>query len=170
MATPTFGMYVSWKEFIVITKFAVIMYGMYIINGVHRPKPRSSGGNTSSNPQVSNGMERMIIMIWYDDTNWECYQTHQICLVKKMIKIKIDVYRFSCDWYMYILIQLCFTFHNNYCVTQRSHKMAQNPVWSAIPAWHRLIPVWLISVLQYKIEDQSYSKENTCLLKEITKH
>ena len=40
---------------------------MYIINGVHGPEPRSSGGNTSSNPQVSafiprpafNGMERV---------------------------------------------------------------------------------------------------------------
>ena len=38
-----------------------------MINGVHGPEPRSSGGNTSSNPQVSaliprpafNGMERM---------------------------------------------------------------------------------------------------------------
>ena len=43
------------------------MCGKYIINGVHGPEPRSSGGNTSSNPQVSalisrpafNGMERM---------------------------------------------------------------------------------------------------------------
>ena len=43
------------------------MCGMYIIHGMHRPKPRSSGGNTSSNPQVSariprpafNGMERI---------------------------------------------------------------------------------------------------------------
>ena len=43
------------------------MCGMYIINGMHGPEPRSSGGNTSSNPQVSaliprpafNGMERM---------------------------------------------------------------------------------------------------------------
>ena len=43
------------------------MCGMYIINGVHGPEPRSSGGNTSSNPQVLalipppafNGMERM---------------------------------------------------------------------------------------------------------------
>ena len=42
------------------------MCGMYIINAVHGPEPRSSGGNTSSNPQVSaliprpafNGMER----------------------------------------------------------------------------------------------------------------
>ena len=40
---------------------------MYIINWVHWPEPRSSGGNTSSNPQVLaliprpafNGMERM---------------------------------------------------------------------------------------------------------------
>ena len=40
---------------------------MYIINWVHGPEPRSSGGNTSSNPQVSaliprpafNGIERM---------------------------------------------------------------------------------------------------------------
>ena len=43
------------------------MCGMYIINGVHGPEPRSSGGSTSSNRQVSaliprpafNGMERM---------------------------------------------------------------------------------------------------------------
>ena len=43
------------------------MCGMCIINGVHGPEPRSSGGNTSSNPQVSvliprpafNGKERM---------------------------------------------------------------------------------------------------------------
>ena len=43
------------------------MCGMYIINGVHGPEPRSPGGNTSSNPQVSalihrpafNVMERM---------------------------------------------------------------------------------------------------------------
>ena len=32
------------------------MCGMYIINGEHGPEPSSSGGNTSSNPQV---MERM---------------------------------------------------------------------------------------------------------------
>ena len=43
------------------------MFGMYIINGVHGPGPRSSGENVSSNPQVSafiprpafNGMDRM---------------------------------------------------------------------------------------------------------------
>ena len=43
------------------------MCDMYIINGVHGPELRSSGGNTSSNPQVSaliprpafNGVERM---------------------------------------------------------------------------------------------------------------
>ena len=43
------------------------MCGMYIIDGVHGPEPRSSGGNTSFNRQVSaliprpafNGMERM---------------------------------------------------------------------------------------------------------------
>ena len=43
------------------------MCGMYIINWVHAPEPMSSGGNTSSNPQVSaliprpafNGMERI---------------------------------------------------------------------------------------------------------------
>ena len=44
-----------------------MMCGMYLINAVHRPEPRSSGGNTSSKPPVSaliprpglNGMERM---------------------------------------------------------------------------------------------------------------
>ena len=45
MATPIFGMYVSSKEFILITKVAAIMYGMYIINGEHEPEPRSLGGN-----------------------------------------------------------------------------------------------------------------------------
>ena len=43
------------------------MYGMYMINGVYRREPRSSGGNTSSNQQASvriprsafNGMKRM---------------------------------------------------------------------------------------------------------------
>ena len=43
------------------------MCGKYIINGIHAPEPKSSGENTSSNPQVSaliprpafNGMERM---------------------------------------------------------------------------------------------------------------
>ena len=67
MAIPTFGMYVSKKEYILISKNAAIMYGMYIINDVHGPEPRSSGGNTSSNPQASvliprpafNRMERM---------------------------------------------------------------------------------------------------------------
>ena len=49
------------------SKNAAIKRGMYIINGVHVPEPRSSGGNASSNPQVSalisrpafNGMEGM---------------------------------------------------------------------------------------------------------------
>ena len=67
MAIPTFGLYVSWKEYILINNNAAIMCGMYIINEVHGPEPRLPGGNTSSNPQVSalirrpafNGMDRM---------------------------------------------------------------------------------------------------------------
>ena len=46
-------MYVSKKEFILISKNVAIMCGMYIINGGHGPEPKSSGGNTSSNQQVS---------------------------------------------------------------------------------------------------------------------
>ena len=38
------------EEYILISKNAAIMCGMYIINGVHGPEPRSSEGNTSSNP------------------------------------------------------------------------------------------------------------------------
>ena len=53
MVIPTFGMYVSPKEFILGSKNVAIMCGMNIINGVHGPEPRSSGGDTSSNPQVS---------------------------------------------------------------------------------------------------------------------
>ena len=41
------------KKNILISKNAAIMCGVYIINGVHGPEPRSSGGNTSSNPPVS---------------------------------------------------------------------------------------------------------------------
>ena len=59
------------------------MYVMYIINGVHGPEPGSSGGNTSSNPQVSallprhafDEMERM----------WQCHRSnsHLHVLVRK---------------------------------------------------------------------------------------
>ena len=38
MVIPTFGMYVSWKEFILISKNAIIMCGMYMINGMHGPE------------------------------------------------------------------------------------------------------------------------------------
>ena len=59
--------YVCPLQYILISKNAVIMCGMHITNGVHGPEPRSSGGNTSSNPQILaliprpafNGMERM---------------------------------------------------------------------------------------------------------------
>ena len=67
MAIPTFGMYVYLRELILFSKNVAIVCGMYIINGVHGQEPRSSGGNTSSNSQVSaliprpafNGMERV---------------------------------------------------------------------------------------------------------------
>ena len=57
----------SQKELNLISRNAAIMCDMYTINEVHGPEPRSSGGNTSSNPQDSaliprpafNGMERM---------------------------------------------------------------------------------------------------------------
>ena len=59
--------YAGLLECILISKNAAIICGMYIINGVHGPEPRSSGGNKSSNPHVSaliprpafDGMERM---------------------------------------------------------------------------------------------------------------
>ena len=39
-------------SFISITKIATMMYGMYLINGVYGPEPRSLGGNISPNPHV----------------------------------------------------------------------------------------------------------------------
>ena len=43
-----------YKEFILINRNAAIMYDMYMINEVHGPGPwSSSGGNTTSNQQVS---------------------------------------------------------------------------------------------------------------------
>ena len=61
------------------------MCGMYKINGVHGPEPRSSGGNTSFNPQVwapiprpaFNGMERM----W--QRNGSKQNSHPPVLVRK---------------------------------------------------------------------------------------
>ena len=61
------------------------MCGMYIINGVHGSEPRSSGGNTSSNPQVSaliprpafNGMERMC------QRHWSNQNSHPPVLIRK---------------------------------------------------------------------------------------
>ena len=51
--TNVWYIYVSEKEFILISKNAAIMCGMYIINGEYGPEPKSSEGNTSSNPKVS---------------------------------------------------------------------------------------------------------------------
>ena len=61
------------------------MCGMYIINGVHGPEARLSGGNTSSNPQVSaliprlafNGMERMC------QRHRSTQNSHPLVLVRK---------------------------------------------------------------------------------------
>ena len=54
------------KSLFLFIKNAAILYGIFIINGVHGSESRSSGGSTSSNPPVSalprpafNGMERM---------------------------------------------------------------------------------------------------------------
>ena len=87
MAIPTFGMYVSYKKYILISKNAAIMCGMYIINGVHGPEPRSSGGYTPSNPQVLaliprpayNGMERMC------QRNGSNQNSHPLVLVRKTL-------------------------------------------------------------------------------------
>ena len=73
------------KSTFLISKNAAIMCGMYIINGVHGPETRSSGGNTSSNPQVSalfprpdlNGMERM----W--QRHGSNHNSHPAVLVRK---------------------------------------------------------------------------------------
>ena len=46
------------------TKIAAVMYDMYIINGVHGPEPRSSGGNKSSNPHGSALIPRPVLMVW----------------------------------------------------------------------------------------------------------
>ena len=40
------------------------MCGIYIMNGVLGPEPRSSGGDTSSNPQVSALIPRPALMRW----------------------------------------------------------------------------------------------------------
>ena len=78
-------MSVSYKDLILITYSADIIYGMYVINGVYGPEPRSSGGNASSNPQVSaliprlasKGMERMCQRLGNN------YNSHLSVLVRK---------------------------------------------------------------------------------------
>ena len=75
---------------LLINKFSCICEGQswwvrMIINGVHGPEPRSSGGNTSSNPQVSaliprpafDGMERMF------QRHGSNYISHPPVLVRK---------------------------------------------------------------------------------------
>ena len=44
-------------------KNAAVMCGMYIIKEVHGPEPRSSEGNTSSNPQVSALIPRSLFLL-----------------------------------------------------------------------------------------------------------
>ena len=66
-AWPYFSYVCLLERVYLISKNAAIMCGMYIIKEYTGPEPRSSGGNTSSKPQVSaliprpalNEMERM---------------------------------------------------------------------------------------------------------------
>ena len=85
MAIPNFGMYISWREYILISKNAAIMCGMYIINGVHGPEPRSSGGNTSSNPQVSALIPRPAfnVMEWMYQRHGSNQNSHPPVLLRK---------------------------------------------------------------------------------------
>ena len=74
------------------------MWGMYIIDEVHGPEPRSSGGNTSSNPQVSalisrpafNGMERMCQRLGSNRNS------HFPVLVRKPLCNQFMYYHISC--------------------------------------------------------------------------
>ena len=76
------------------------MCGMYLINGVHGPEPRSSGGNTSSKPQVSahiprpafNGMERMCLR------NGSNQNSHPPVLVQKPLCNRFIYYHISSRW------------------------------------------------------------------------
>ena len=74
------------------------MCGMYIISGVHGPEPRSSGRNTSFNPQVSaiiprpafNGMERMC------QRHGSNQNSHLPVLVRKPLCNQFIHYHISC--------------------------------------------------------------------------
>ena len=73
------------------------MCGMYIINGVHGPEPWSSGGNTSSNPQVPaliprpafNGIERIC------QRHGSNQKSHPPVLVRKPLCIQFIDYHIS---------------------------------------------------------------------------
>ena len=76
------------------------MCGMYIINGVHGPELRSSGGNKLSNPQVSaliprpafNGMERMC------QRHGSNQNSHPPVLVRKPLCNQFIHYHISSRW------------------------------------------------------------------------
>ena len=63
------------------------MCGVYIINGVHGPEPRSSGRNTSSNPQVLVLIQRPAF--WWDGEDvpapWSNRNSHPPVLVQKTL-------------------------------------------------------------------------------------
>ena len=80
------------------------MGGMYKLNGGHGPEPRSSGGKTSSNPQVSALFPRPA---FNDDVVWKIvdntYMLWYFWFVRNFIIIVFNSFMLS-DVYIYIYI------------------------------------------------------------------
>ena len=81
--------YFNYLEDSYYTHTHIYIY-IYIINGVYGPKPRSSGGNTSSNPQVTDKNSLHIRQIFY----WPIFCTrYQNFTVTKCLRC--DLHDFS---------------------------------------------------------------------------
>ena len=115
------------------------MWYVYIINGVHEPEPRSSGGNTSSNPQVSaliprpafNGMERMC------QRHGSNQNSHPLVIVRKPLRNQFIHYHISSRRVFYIeRFKLCnfavVAIECSFATVYRGSIMARIHRWSVM--------------------------------------
>ena len=92
----------SFRKTFLSTLIATIMFAMNIINGVYGPEPRSSGGNTPSNPQVSVLIPRLassgikcpikdhtvVQTLWWRHNDHDSVSNHQPheCLLNRLFR------------------------------------------------------------------------------------
>ena len=89
------------------------MYGMYTMNGVYGSESRSSGGNTSSNPQVSALIPRptrVIALLWFSTKTADIIdglvQERRNFIAKALNYVFLALtHRYLC-WIIYVLVEI----------------------------------------------------------------